>query len=235
VFSFSFAFAFAFASVCGRLTLVAALASPGVRGAFAAASRRRLARNSRRISTGFVDRAGTRARRAAAAAVSRGRLASVAFACVSGRIQRARGGFSFVGAGDGDASIDAFFVTGVPSSSSGVLRDADTPATASRALVSVDPVASSFASSSVSPEPPERVRAGSSPRNTFVPGDFPGEGDTFGDTPPAMVIGDAGYTGWYTRGVGLTFVAGLTRGISASDGSAATMSSSTSLSNSSSL
>jgi hypothetical protein len=177
-------------------------------------------------------------RRVAAHAVSRGRLLASTlaffFVCVSGRIQRARGGFSFdeaigdeaVGDGDDVASIDAFFVTGDPASSFGVLRDADTPATA---------VACSFASSSVSPEPPERVRAGSSPRNTFVPGDFPGEGDTFGDTPPAMVIGDAGYTGWYTRGVGLTFVAGLTRGISASDGSAATMSSSTSLSNSSSL
>ena len=46
------------------------------------------------------------------------------------------------------------------------------------------------------------------------PRGFPRGGDTFGDTPPAMVIGDAGYTGWYTRGVGLTFVAGLTRGIS---------------------
>jgi hypothetical protein len=196
----------------------------------------------------LVDRFGTRARRVAAHAVSRGRLLASTlaffFVCVSGRIQRARGGFSFdeaigdeaVGDGDDVASIDAFFVTGDPASSFGVLRDADTPATASRALVSATrAVVCSFASSSVSPEPPERVRAGSSPRNTFVPGDFPGEGDTFGDTPPAMVIGDAGYTGWYTRGVGLTFVAGLTRGISASDGSAATMSSSTSLSNSSSL
>ena len=52
---------------------------------------------------------------------------------------------------------------------------------------------------------------------------------------PASPMTIAGYTGWYTRGVGLTFVAGLTRGISASDGSAATMSSSTSLSNASSL
>jgi hypothetical protein len=174
----------------------------------------------------LVDRAETRARRGAYSVDRVGRLAIVGDDGASGRTQRARGGLSFV-VGAGVGSIDASVVTGGPNSMcSGEPRDADT----SRALVSVDAVFS--ASSSFSPEAPGRV---SSSRNTFVPGDFPGDGDTFGDTPPAMVIGDAGYTGWYTRGIGFSFVAGLTRGISASDGSAATMSSSTSLSNSSSL
>ena len=40
----------------------------------------------------------------------------------------------------------------------------------------------------------------SSPRKTFslFPFPFPGDGETFGDTPPAIVTEDAGYTGWYT-------------------------------------
>ena len=33
----------------------------------------------------------------------------------------------------------------------------------------------------------------------------------FGDTPPAIVVGDAGYTGWYTRGTCFTRVEGETR------------------------